>query len=99
MNSSREKGRRNRSSVLQSDLETRLSFYRVFSRQRFTEPLLLKECTDPFNKLGFRILSIYQEPKLNQKFHAVVVQRTATNCIIKCAHVQSSFLFLYVFFF
>ena len=58
MNSSREKGRRNRSSVLQSDLETRLSFYRVFSRQRFTEPLLLKECTDPFNKLGFRILSM-----------------------------------------
>ena len=42
MNSSREKGRRNRSSVLQSDLETRLSFYRVFSRQRFTEPLFIK---------------------------------------------------------
>ena len=57
MNSSREKGRRNRSSVLQSDLETRLSFYRVFSRQRLSLSLL-KECTDPFNKLGFRILSM-----------------------------------------
>ena len=49
--------------------------------------------------LGRGRWAVSQEPKLNQKFHAVVVQGTARNCIIKCAHVQSSFLFLYFFFF